>query len=125
MEISAVAGEAVPDGLARQLEVLLADVSLEGGREGEGEAVNRGTLPSRDVHTLDEGEVQGQVDAHLLCGAKVAVEGVAAVAGVVAIDILGAVGACARLGVVGVPMATALKVWRWCHSHRWKPCLVL
>ena len=56
-EGAAVAAEAVPRRLAGELEVLLADIGLDRGGEGEVETVDGGTLPSRYVHALDEGEV--------------------------------------------------------------------
>ena len=51
LEVDAVAGVAFPHGLTGELEVVLVDISLEGGREGEGEAVDGGRptpAPSRE-----------------------------------------------------------------------------
>ena len=45
LEVGACAGEALPCGLTGEFEVVPADVGLEGGGEGEGEAADGGSRP--------------------------------------------------------------------------------
>ena len=47
LEVGACAGEALPCGLTGEFEVVMTDVGLEGGGEGEGKAADGGTLGLR------------------------------------------------------------------------------
>ena len=98
--------------MADEVEVVLADVGLERRQHRDGEALDFRTLGTsrhrgitgRRTHEVDAlavGDVEGDVEIQLLGRIEGAVEGVAGISGVVAVDVLRPVGTCTRTVIVG------------------------